>query len=172
MGGGVGRVHELTSQPTAGDLLSKSFCLGDGPLHALASFRQHHLGAVGLHDLAALDTHGFRHDDDGTVASGGGNGGKTDAGIAGGGLNDYTAGMQQPLGLGILDHGLGHTILHGAAGIEVFQLCQNGGFQSFGLFQMGQFQQRGFPNQLVGGCVDVTHIAFLLFHEIVWLGGL
>lgn len=46
-------------------------------------------------------------------------------------------------------------------GIEIFKLSENFCPETEFLFQMGQFQQRRFADQLVGGCVNVRHNRFL-----------
>ena len=66
---------------------------GDGPPHALGPLGEDQLRTVDLHNLAALHAHGFGHDDDDPIPSGGGHRGQADAGVAGGGLNNNGAGL-------------------------------------------------------------------------------
>ena len=157
MYGGVGRVHELARDKAVGDLLGQLVGLGDSALHALCALGQHQLRAVSLHQLAALHAHGLRHDDDDTVAAGGGHGRQTDAGITGSRLDDDGIGLQQTLLLRVVDHSLGNTILHAAGRVEVFQLAQHLGLQALFLFNVSQLQQRSLTDQLVSGCIDLAH---------------
>ena len=157
MGGGVGGIYKLAGDKAVGDFFCQLLGFGNGAGHALAALGQHQLGTVGFHQLTALHAHGFRHDDDDAVAAGGGNGGKTDAGIAGGGLDDHGAGFQQTFFLGIVNHGFCHTVFHRAGGVEIFQFCQNLGVQMFILLQMHQLQQGSVSNQLVGRGVNTAH---------------
>ena len=138
--------------------------LGNGPLHALGPLDEHQLRTVGLHQLAALHAHGFRHDDDHPIAPGGGHGGQADAGVAGGGLDDDAVLMQQAPGLGVVDHGPGDAVLHGPGGVQILQLGQDTGLQAVFLLQMGQLQQGGAADQLIGGGIDMRHgnCSFLL----------
>ena len=154
---GVGRVDELAGDEGVGDLFCQLVGLGDGALHALGTLAQHQLCAVSLHQLAALDAHGLGHHDDDAVALGSCHGSQTDAGVAGGGLDDDGAGLELAGSLGVIDHGLGDTVLDGAGGVEVFQLCQKLGRKVCILLDMGQLQQRGVADQLVCGSIDLAH---------------
>ena len=158
---GVGGVDELPRHKAVGDFLRQLVRLGDGALHALGAVGQHQFGTVGFHELAALDAHRFGHDDDDAVAARGGDACQTDAGVAGGRLNNDRAGLELARCLGVVDHGLGDAVLDGTGGVEVFQLGKDFCLQVFGLFDMGQFQQRGVADQLVCGCINVAHDAFL-----------
>ena len=168
VGSGIGRVHKLAGNKGAGGNCGQLLGLGDSALHALCAIAQHQLGAVCLHQLAALNAHGFGHYNDNAIAPGCCHAGQANARVAAGGLNDHTARLQQALGLGIIDHGLGHTILHRTGGIKIFQLGQQSGLQVFLLFDMRQFQQRGFSDQLVSGCVNIAHGAFPPFFYILY----
>ena len=164
MGLGVGGVDELAGHKAAGNLVGQLLGPGNGSLHALGALGEHQLRAVGLHQLAALHAHGLGHDDDHPIAPGGGHGGQADAGVAGGGLDDDAALMQQALGLGVVDHGPGDAVLHGSGGVQILQLRQNAGLQAVLLFQVGQLQQGGAADQLIGGGIDMRHgnCSFLL----------
>ena len=93
MGHGVGGILKLTGDEAAGCRLGDLFRLGDGTGHALGAGGQYHFRAVGGHQFLAFDAHGVGHDDDAFVAPQGGHQGKSDAGIAGGRLNDGGAGL-------------------------------------------------------------------------------
>ena len=168
MNGGVSGVYKLTGNEAVRDLLGQLVSLGDGTLHALGTIGEHQLRAIGLHQLTALHAHGFGHDDDDAIAPGGGYGGQADTGVAGGGLNDDGAGLQQPLLLGIVDHGLGDTVLYASGGVKVFQLAQNLGLQALGLLNMYQLQQGSLTDQLICRCENLAHFIFLqnLFSKV------
>ena len=153
----IGRVHELAGDKGVGNLLCQLIRLGNGTFHALCALAQDQLCAVSLHQLAALHAHGLGHHDDDAVALGSGHSGQTNAGVAGGRLNDHGTGLQLAGGLGIVDHLLGNAILDRAGGVEVFQLGQNGGLQVGFLLDMGQLQQRSVANQLICGSVNLAH---------------
>ena len=154
---GIGGIDKLTGDKAAGDLTGQLIRLGNGAAHALGTLRQHQLGAVGLHQLAALHAHGLRHDDDDPIATGGGHGGQTDAGITGSRLDDNAAGLQQALRLCVIDHGTGDTILHGTCGVEILQLAQQPGLQTVLLLQMGQLQQGSVADELIGRGINAGH---------------
>ena len=157
----VGRVDELTGDKAVGDLRGQLVGLCDRTLHALRAVREHELRAIGLHDLAALHAHGLRHNDDDAVASGRGDGRQADAGVAGGGLDDDGARLEHAALLRVLDHGQRHAVLHGTGRVEVLELCQNAGLELLLFFDMGQLQKGRFSDQLVSGCIDLTHEMFL-----------
>ena len=161
VGLGVGGVHELAGDEGVGNLFCQLVGLGDGTLHALGALAQHQLCAVSLHQLAALDAHGLRHDDDDAVTLGGSYGGQTDAGVAGGGLNDDGTGLEFAGGLGVVDHLLGDTVLDGTGRVEIFQLGQNGGLQVLLFLDVGQLQQRSVADQLICGRVNLAHRSIL-----------
>ena len=161
MGLRVGRVHKLAGHKAAGNLLGQLLGFGDGTAHALGALGEHQLGAVGLQQLAALHAHGIGHHNDGPIAAGGRDRRQANAGVAAGGLNDDRTFLQQALGLGVVDHGLGHTVFRRTGGVKVFQLGQDLGLQALSLFQMGEFQQRGMANQLICGRINLTHDVFL-----------
>ena len=86
---GVSRVNKLTGNKAVGNLLCKLVSLGNGALHTFGSVRKYKLGTVCLHKLTALNRHGFGHNDDDAIALCSGHCGKTDAGVARGGLDNY-----------------------------------------------------------------------------------
>ena len=161
MGGGVCGVHKLAGDEAIRNLLGKLLRLGNSTLHALGTLCKHQLRAIGLHQLATLYAHGLRHDDDNPIAPGSRHGSQANARIAGGRLDNDTAGLQGSLGLGVVDHSLGDPILYGTGRVEILQLCQNLGLQLQFLFQVGQLQQGGLSDQLIGGSINFRHNGFL-----------
>ena len=157
----VGRVHELAGDEGIGDLLCQLICLGNGTLHTLCAFAEHQFCTIGLHQLAALHAHGLGHHDDDAVALGCRHSRQTDAGVAGGGLDDDGAFLQQALFLGIIDHLFGDAVLDGTSRIEVFQLGNDMGRQLLLLFDVGQLQQRSMTDQLICGSINLAHCSFL-----------
>ena len=154
---GVGRVDELTGDEGVRDLLCQLIGLGNGTLHALGTLAQDQLCAVSLHQLAALHAHGLRHDDDDAVALGRRHSGQTDAGVAGGRLNDDRTRLQLASGFCIVDHLLGDAVFDRTRRVEVFQLCQDGGLQILLLLDVGQLQQRSVTDQLICGRINLAH---------------
>ena len=167
MGGGVGRVIELVGDEAVGNRFRQLPGLLDGCGHTLAAGGQHQLGTVGAHEHPALQAHGVGHDDDGPVATSRRHQGKTNAGVAGGGLDDGGAGLQDAPLLSVVDHGQTHPVLDGTGGVEIFQLRQQPGLQTQIFLHMGQLQQRGGTDQLLGGSVNVGHKGFLLVRIVV-----
>ena len=166
----IGGVDKLTGHKAVGDLPGQFFRPCDGALHTLGALRQYKLRAVGLHELAALDGHGLRHNDDDAVAPCGCNGGKADAGVAAGRFDDDRAFLQQAPFLGVVDHGLGNAILDRAGRIEVLQLGKDSGLKAKALFNMGQLQQRRTADELVSrGKNSFRHFKSLLFIIILRL---
>ena len=168
MNRGVRGVDELSGNKRALDLCGKLIRFGDRALHTLGAIGQHQFGAVCLHQLSALDRHGLGHDDDDAVASCGGDCGKSDTGIAGGRLDNDAAFFEQSFFLGVVDHRLGDTILDRSGGIEVLELCEDGRLKVQLLFDVGQLQQRSLADELICGCVNVSHDVSPYY--IVWNG--
>ena len=157
MGGGIGRIDKLAGEKAVRDLLCQRLCLFDGAPHALGALGEHQLRAVGLHDLAALHAHGLGHDDDDPIAPGGGHSGQADAGVAGGGLDDDRAGLQQTPPLCVVDHRFSHPVLDASRRVQIFQLCQQTGLQALRLLDMGQLQQRCPADELIHSSIDPAH---------------
>ena len=157
----IGRVHELAGDEGIGDLLCQLIGLGNGTLHALGTLAQHQLGTVSLHQLAALHAHGLGHHDDDAVTLGGSHGGQTDAGVAGGWLNDDGTFLQQTLCLGVIDHLFGNAVFDRTGRIEIFQLGQNMSGQVLFFLDVGQLQQRSMTDQLICGSINLAHCSFL-----------
>ena len=157
MGLGVGLIDKLAGDKAVRDLAREFIRFGDGAFHALGAGGKNQLRAIGFHQLAALHAHAIRHDNDDTIAPGGGHRGQADAGIAGGGLDEDGLGGKEALLLGILYHGEGNAVLDGTGGIEVFQLGQKAGLEVILFFKMGELQQGGMADELGGGSVDIFH---------------
>ena len=155
---GVGWVCKLAGDKAVLNLCGKFFRLGDGAFHSFGTFRQHKLSAVSLHQLAALHTHGLRHDDDDPVASRCRHRGKADAGVARGGFDDDRTGLELSAGFRVVDHCLSDAVLHGTGRVKIFQFGEDFRLQAVLFFYMGQLQKRSLTDQLVGGCVNGGHI--------------
>ena len=89
----ISGVDKLAGNEAVVVFLRQLLRLGDGALHALGALAEYQLRAVGTHQLPPLHAHGLRHHNDDTVATGGRHGGKTDARIAGGRLNNNGVGF-------------------------------------------------------------------------------
>ena len=105
-----------------------------GPFHRAAhagrAGGEHHLRAIGAHQLDALDAGRFRHHDDGAVAARRAQHAQADARVAAGGLDDQRARADAARLLRRAQHLQGGAILDAAAGIEIFQLGQQLPLQS------------------------------------------
>ena len=129
MGRGVGRVGELVGLAGARDLA------GEAVGHRVVALwrfvrdgggREDDLGAVGLEQRDLLLAHLIGHHEDALVALDAGGLRQARAGVAGGGLDDGAAGLEQAGLLGRLDHADADAILDRAAGLEVLGLAQDG----------------------------------------------
>ena len=74
--------------------------------------RDNYFRAKILHQSAAFDRHAFRHCDDQTVFSGGGDHCQTEAGVAAGWFNDDAAGFEFAFAFSRIDHGNRDTVLY------------------------------------------------------------
>ena len=161
VGGGVGGVIKLAGDEAAGDLPGQLFRLGYRTGHA--AFRhQHQLRPVSLQQGTALRAHGGRHGEDHPIALGDGHGRKADAGVAGGGLDDRSAGLQHAGGLRLTQHLQGHPVLGASGGVAALQLGQNDGLQPAGTNVMINGKQRRIAHQLLHGMID-THDSLPFF---------
>ena len=144
----VGWIGKLGWNEAVRQFRCQFVCLFDGALHPLCTLGQYQFCTICLHQVPALNAHGFRHGDNQAIASCCCNRSQTNSGVAAGRFNEDTARLQQTLCFCIVHHCLGDSILYAASRIEVFQLAEQLGFQVFVLFQMSQFQQRRFSNQI------------------------
>ena len=159
MDGGVGGVHKLAGDNAVGGLLLQLLGLGDGALHALGAVGEHELRTVCLHQLAALDGHGFGHGDDHLVAAGGRHRGDADAGVAARGLDDGVVAAAHELAclLGLVNHVLGDAVFNGPGGVEVFQFDEHTSLEVLVGLKVGEFQERGVADKLIDGRVNLAH---------------
>ena len=155
-------VGELGRDEAVRDLSRELLRLGDGTLHALCALGEDELSTVSLHEIAALHAHGLGHGNDKPIAAGCGNCRQTDAGIAGGRLNDNAALLEQTLRLCVLDHCLGDPVLDRTGGIEILQLAKHGRAELMGLFESLQFEQRGIADEVGKAGNDICHNKKLL----------
>ena len=152
-----GRVGELVRLVGAGDL-------GDEPVRdavvALRAVRgdgggrHHHFGAVGLEHGALVLAHLVRHHEDAAVALLLGHERQADAGVAGGGLHDGAAGQEFAGSFGLLDHLRRDAVLDRTAGVQVFQLHQDGGRDAIG--HVVEFDERRMADEVQNG-LGVLH---------------
>ena len=165
VGSRVGRVHELARDEAIRDFLREFVGLGDSALHALRTFSEHEFSTVGLHQLAAFHTHGLGHHDDDAVTAGSGHRGKANASVTGSRFDNDSALLELAALFGVIEHRLRDTVLHGTGGVEVFELREDRGTETF--FDVGEFEKRGVTNELVGRGVDFRHfeIPFLNCHS-------
>ena len=119
--------------------------------------------------MTALDAHGLGHDDDDAIAPCRRHGGKTDAGVAGRRLDDDGVGIEQSPAFGVVDHRLGNAVLDRAGGVEIFKLGKQARLQALFLFDVGQLQQRGLSDQLIGGSKNSRHDKILLILQSLYV---
>ena len=124
MGAGVLRVVKLAGDDRAGQLARKLPRLLNRARHALFALGQNDLGAVGGQKRDALAAHGVRHGENHAVAARRADGGKADAGVAAGRLDDHAAGSKRARALRGLDHEKRRTVFRAAGGIHEFQLAE------------------------------------------------
>ena len=161
----VGRVDELSRNEAVRDLTRQFFRSGDGALHALRSFGQDELRTVCLHELSALDAHRLRHGDDDPVASGRRDRRQTDARVAAGRLDDRAALFEQAFFFRIFDHLLRNTVFDAAGRVEVLQLGEQFRLEAFRLFDVGQFEDRGLPDEFGKGFINSHVLSPILYVE-------
>ena len=160
----VGGVAELVGDEAAGQLPGQLLGLVHRPLHALGPGGEDQLRPVGGQHGPALGAHGVGHGEDHPVAPGGRHTGQTDARIAGGGLDDDPAGLQEPLLLRVQDHGQAHPVLGGAGGIQIFQLGQHPGLKLVLGAVAVQLQQGGVADQFFQIVRNGRHSSSLLWN--------
>ena len=144
----VGRVGELRRDERIGIFVRKLLRLCDCALHAVCARREHELGTIGAHELAALDRHGVGHHNDNAVASRGGDGSKANAGVATRWLDDDRVGIEQTVCLGLVDHGLRDAVLNRAGRLEVLDLADEPGAQTVVVFVIRQLDKRRVADEL------------------------
>ncbi|MNT28115.1 hypothetical protein D3C72_1637780 [compost metagenome] len=127
MDGRVGRVFELARQEVLGRVGGDDFVgFLDGALHALGRVGQHQLGTQRLQHLAALQAHGGGHGQHQLVATGGGDEGQTDAGVARGRFDDGHARLELAAAFGVPDHVRADAAFDRIARVTPFDLGQDG----------------------------------------------
>ena len=153
----VCRVYELTGDEAVRGLLSQLVCLCNRTGHTLRAFGQNQLSAVCLQHVAAFNAHGFRHGEDDAVAAGSCNCCQTDAGVAGGRLDNGCARLECTGLLGLVDHGVCDTILNGTGRIKVLQLCENLCISASLSCKLFSRIQRGVADQVGEALFNIRH---------------
>ena len=120
----VGGIFKLPRYNAVFRLVMQFFRTPDRPGHALVSRREHKLGTVSAHKLAAFNTHGFRHGDHDLIAARNRHGAKPDAGVAGGRFDDRAAGLQHTAAFGVIQNGYSDTVFGTARRVKIFELEQ------------------------------------------------
>ena len=163
---GVGRVHKLSGNKAVGDLRRKFFRLCNRALHPLCTLGEHQLCAVGFQKITAFHRHRFGHYDDNSVSTRRSNRRKADTGISGSWLDNHRTGFQFSTCFSLIDHFLRDPVFHRTCRVPVFQFGNDLCFQVQSLFNMCQFQKRGFSDQLVCRCINVRHKCYLQVYLI------
>ena len=155
--GRVCRVDELTRDKAVRGLLRKLICLRDRTGHTLCALGQNQLRAVSLEHIAALDGHGLGHGEDDAVAASRRDSRQTDAGVAGGRLDDGSARLECAGSLSLVDHGVCDTVLDRAGRIEVFEFCKDGGVGADLLCEFFSRVQRSVADQISKALFNIRH---------------
>ena len=151
VGLGIVGVAELVHIPGAGNLAGQALghvlvVLGMADAHVGAG--HHHPGPQGLQGEDLFLAHLVRHHQHHLVTALGTHQGEGQTGVAGGGLHQGGAGLDQAFLLGGVDHGTGHPVLDGAARILAFQLEEETAGAGV---EVGHFHQGGGPDQVQAG---------------------
>ena len=157
MGFGICRIVKLCRNKAVGNFLCQLFCLFNCPAHAPVPFCQHNLRAICFELIPPFLCHGFRHNQNGMIASGCGNGSQTDAGVAGGGFNDCGARLDDAPLLRILNHCFRNAVLDASRRIHHFHFHQDSGLQSQCPLNISNLNQWGMSNQANGALINVCH---------------
>ena len=155
VGSRVCLVGELGRDVGMRDGSSKLLCLGNSALHALGTVGQDNFCPVCLQKVAAFHGHGLRHGENSPVATGCRYAGQADAGIAAGRLDDDGILGELALGLSLLNHSLGDTVLDTACRVEIFQLYQDISLQAVCLDEVVGAEQRGTSDKF---CYTVIYL--------------
>ncbi|MPM98441.1 hypothetical protein SDC9_145627 [bioreactor metagenome] len=123
----VGRVLELLRDEVFRIAVGQCPGLGDGAAHAFRTRRQNQFRPVGLEQQLALAAHRFGHGEGALDAARGADHGQADAGVAGSRFEYHGIRPDLAGGDGGVEHGDGDAILDTVAGIEEFQLGDDGG---------------------------------------------
>ena len=119
---GIGGVGELVGQPGVG-LAGERLGGGDRLVHPAERLGDLHLRAVEAQQALALAAHALREREHEVVAAGGAHERERDPGVAAGGLDDRRAArLDDPLGLGGLDHRDADPVLDRSARVEHLEL--------------------------------------------------
>ena len=84
------------------------------------------------------------------------------AGVAAGRLDDDGAGLERATLLGVGDHGIGDTVLDGAGGIEVFELCVDLSAEVFRGSETVELEQGSGADQVGNGIISLHNGKLLL----------
>ena len=99
----------------------------------------------------------------------GGDGGEADAGVAAGRLDNDGAGLERAALLGVGDHGIGDTVLDGAGGIEVFELCVDLSAEVFRGGETVELEQGSGADQVGNGIISLHNGKLLLLYVVYFL---
>jgi hypothetical protein len=139
------RIRELLRhEETLGVRLKDTFGFRDCARHALWSFGQHQFCAKRCEDLPPLDAHCLWHRQHDSVAARSSDESQSDAGIATGWLDNYSAGLKQTSFLGIPDHRCADSAFDRVGRIAAFDFGQHRGIRAVG--DAIQFNQRRVPD--------------------------
>ena len=123
---GIRRIFELLRHEILGRRGARISCaLRNRTFHAVGARRQHDLRTVRFEQIAALDRHRVRHDENQRIAFGGGDERERDAGVAARRFENGHSGTQATVAFGGFDHRNADAILHRTGRIERLHLHEN-----------------------------------------------
>ena len=121
----VGLVGELAGHEAVGNGGGGLVGAADGSGHAFGFGCAGDLGAEAAHENAFFLGKAFGDEELDFVAAVDADERQADAGVAGGGLKNGAARMEQAAGFGVEDHSQCRAVFDGAAGVEEFELGEN-----------------------------------------------
>ncbi len=110
----IGRIGELTRNKAVRYCFSKFVSSGDGTFHTFVAFCEFNLCSVSFKKIATFNTHGFRHGQNGFIAFGRCEQGKTDTGVTAGRFDDDCSFLDDSFTLGVFNHCQCDSILDGS----------------------------------------------------------
>ena len=153
---GVGGIVELARHEVLGRIaLSDFFGFGDRTGHAFGGLGEDQLSSEHGHDPTSLDRHRLGHRQDQLVTPGCGGEGQSDAGVAGGGLNNHLALGELSAFFCVPDHVGADPALDAVGGVAPLNLGQHSGLAVFG--DVVQLDQRGVADGLAVVVVNAGH---------------
>jgi hypothetical protein len=159
---GVRRVLELLRHDRARDFSEQFLGSRDRALHALRTGSEDKLRAEEGQHLAPLERHRLGHHEHEAVTPRRRNESERDARVAGGRLDQRSAGLDRALGFHRVDHVDADAVLDARDRIEELELEQDFGVDALLFREPVEADQRGVPDRFGDGAVDTTAAGLVL----------